>query len=385
MKYKNIDKLKYDLRDIDKEIINLKTYFNQTDEQPLKVIGLLNSYYDLLKNYLIFIGPKSDYEKKLIDYKSIEYISNPNYEENTIISFFKDFISSNHNKKLIPNQSTECNEKKSIYSIEEEKEKSFKRQLYKIQEEIRKTFKYNYQYTNKYTQDHIDGKEIWESFSDLSSRKRDLLFYGLNEDQLPSFQCIENLLEQEIKMQADQEIINSWAKTISTNLFQKILANFEENRKTINSATFKNLLIENFSKYKNVIQKVSLNKLLGIKNKIIKDIDKMDQQSLHKQRIEKQKTNEGYIYIFSNKSFKDLIKIGSTMRDPIIRAKELSDTSVPFPYQVEYKILTINCEILEKIIHQKLSSKRVDLEREFFNCNIEEAIQVINETVELGR
>jgi len=385
MKYKDIDKLKYDLRDIDKEIINLKNYYNQTDEQPLKVIRLLNSYYDLLKNYLIFIGPKSDYEKKLIDYKSIEYVSNPNYEENTIISFFKDFISNSHNQKLIPNQSTECNEKKSIYSIEEEKEKSFKRQLYKIQEEIRKTFKYSYQYTNKYTQDNIHNIELWESLSNLSSRKRDLLFYRLNEDQLPSFQFIENLLEQEIKIQADQKIMNSWVKTISTNLFQKIITDFEENKKIINSVHFKNILIENFSKYKNVLQKISLNKLLGIKNKIIKYIDKMDQQSLYKQRIEKQKTNEGYIYIFSNKSFKDLIKIGSTMRDPIIRAKELSDTSVPFPYQVEYKILTINCEILEKIIHQKLSSKRVDLEREFFNCSIEEAVQVINETVELGR
>ena len=39
------------------------------------------------------------------------------------------------------------------------------------------------------------------------------------------------------------------------------------------------------------------------------------------------------------------------MKDPRVRAHELTGTGVPFPYEVEFKILTKNCEILEKKVH----------------------------------
>ena len=69
------------------------------------------------------------------------------------------------------------------------------------------------------------------------------------------------------------------------------------------------------------------------------------------------------------------------MRDPTIRAQELSNTSVPYPYEVKFKILTKNCEILEKKVHNILSNKVVDLEREFFNCDLSEAISIIEKAV----
>ena len=99
-------------------------------------------------------------------------------------------------------------------------------------------------------------------------------------------------------------------------------------------------------------------------------------------RIKKHETTKGYIYILTNKSFPDFIKIGSTMRDPRIRANELTGTGVPFPYEVEYKIATKNCEILEKKVHTILEKKRVDIEREFFKCSVDEAKKIINEVVE---
>ena len=98
-------------------------------------------------------------------------------------------------------------------------------------------------------------------------------------------------------------------------------------------------------------------------------------------RIKKHETTKGYIYILTNKSFPDFIKIGSTMRDPRIRANELTGTGVPFPYEVKYKIATKNCEILEKKVHTILEKKRVDLEREFFKCSVDEAKKIINEVV----
>ena len=101
-------------------------------------------------------------------------------------------------------------------------------------------------------------------------------------------------------------------------------------------------------------------------------------------RIKKHETTDGYIYILSNKAFPNYIKIGSTMKDPRIRAHELTGTGVPFPYEVKFKILTKNCEILEKKVHTILDKKRVDLEREFFECSIEEAKKIIENVVKIG-
>jgi len=101
-------------------------------------------------------------------------------------------------------------------------------------------------------------------------------------------------------------------------------------------------------------------------------------------RIKKHETTDGYIYILANKAFPNYIKIGSTMKDPRIRAHELTGTGVPFPYEVKFKILTKNCEILEKKVHTILDKKRVDLEREFFECSIEEAKKIIENVVKTG-
>ena len=102
-------------------------------------------------------------------------------------------------------------------------------------------------------------------------------------------------------------------------------------------------------------------------------------------RIKKHETTDGYIYILTNKAFPNYIKIGSTMKDPRIRAHELTGTGVPFPYEVKFKILTKNCEILEKEVHSILDKKRVDLEREFFECSVEEAQKTIERVVNKGK
>ena len=73
------------------------------------------------------------------------------------------------------------------------------------------------------------------------------------------------------------------------------------------------------------------------------------------------------------------------MKDPRIRAHELTGTGVPFPYEVKFKIMTKNCEILEKEVHSILDKKRVDLEREFFECSVEEAQKTIERVVNKGK
>lgn len=45
--------------------------------------------------------------------------------------------------------------------------------------------------------------------------------------------------------------------------------------------------------------------------------------------------NPGYVYIISNESFPDLLKIGFTKNSPHYRAQELYTTGLPKPFIVE--------------------------------------------------
>ena len=49
--------------------------------------------------------------------------------------------------------------------------------------------------------------------------------------------------------------------------------------------------------------------------------------------------SEGYIYILSNPTFKELYKVGKTSRDPYERAEELSSaTGIPTPFKELWKL-----------------------------------------------
>lgn len=90
---------------------------------------------------------------------------------------------------------------------------------------------------------------------------------------------------------------------------------------------------------------------------------------------------DGFIYIMSNESFGDLIKIGSSKSDPrSFRAMELSSSSgVPTPFKVEYYAFVENYKIVEKKIHSLLKYDRKNPKREFFNIDIQKAITIIQE------
>lgn len=85
----------------------------------------------------------------------------------------------------------------------------------------------------------------------------------------------------------------------------------------------------------------------------------------------------GYVYILTNSSMPNLIKIGKTARDSRERAKELSKTSVPTPFKVAFEIFSINYNELEKNIHDELSDFRVSSNREFFTYPLDKAILLL--------
>lgn len=88
-------------------------------------------------------------------------------------------------------------------------------------------------------------------------------------------------------------------------------------------------------------------------------------------------TRSGYVYIISNiGSFgKRIFKVGMTRRiDPMERIYELGDASVPFGFDVHSMIWSEDAPGLERALHQRLDSCRVNkvnYRREFFACDVQ--------------
>jgi len=84
----------------------------------------------------------------------------------------------------------------------------------------------------------------------------------------------------------------------------------------------------------------------------------------------------GYIYVLSNPSFKDCIKIGRSRHGAKARAKQLG-TSTPSDFFIEFEIYTMGASYIEAEVHKLLDEYRVDQSKEFFNCPISYAINQI--------
>jgi hypothetical protein len=88
--------------------------------------------------------------------------------------------------------------------------------------------------------------------------------------------------------------------------------------------------------------------------------------------------SKGYVYILVNPAFTGFVKIGKTIKDPEIRAKELScGTGIPAPFSVVWDILVDNCDEVERLIHRELSSYRARNDREFFSLSPKQAISAV--------
>ena len=79
------------------------------------------------------------------------------------------------------------------------------------------------------------------------------------------------------------------------------------------------------------------------------------------------------VYIASNTSFPDLLKIGMTTRTAEEHIKSLSNTSVPTPFMLEAAIETFDGLVVQQLAHKILAKHRVTPSREFFKCTVEEA------------
>lgn len=83
-----------------------------------------------------------------------------------------------------------------------------------------------------------------------------------------------------------------------------------------------------------------------------------------------------FVYILTNQSMPDTIKIGIT--DNLERRmRELDNTSTPLPFECYYAVEVQDAKVIEKKIHEGLDDKRVRQNREFFNTSPEQAKAIL--------
>ncbi len=112
---------------------------------------------------------------------------------------------------------------------------------------------------------------------------------------------------------------------------------------------------------------------------------KYEEAKAEKERVKSQAelTKAGHVYVISNVgSFgEQIFKVGMTRRlEPLDRVKELSDASVPFPFDVHMMISCENAPELETALHRELNKSRinkVNLHKEFFKTDINEIAKYV--------
>lgn len=95
-------------------------------------------------------------------------------------------------------------------------------------------------------------------------------------------------------------------------------------------------------------------------------------------KYRREHNNAGWLYVISSPSLPGLCKVGCTRRlNPTIRVKELSSSSLPYPFRTHGFVFSDNCFELETQMHHYFNDKRVTPDREFFYITPQEAIDVL--------
>jgi hypothetical protein len=89
------------------------------------------------------------------------------------------------------------------------------------------------------------------------------------------------------------------------------------------------------------------------------------------------KTKQGFVYVLSNPSMPNLVKIGVT--DNVKeRIKNLSQrTAIPTPFEVEYECMVEDCYKVEKALQAAFAPYRVNENREFFKIKTAQVTAIL--------
>jgi len=87
----------------------------------------------------------------------------------------------------------------------------------------------------------------------------------------------------------------------------------------------------------------------------------------------------GWVYILTNPSMPNILKIGKTSKHPLERVAELSaPTGIPTPFQLAYYQPCRDINFVEKEMHARFDSKRVRDNREFFLVSLFKAASTLD-------
>lgn len=92
--------------------------------------------------------------------------------------------------------------------------------------------------------------------------------------------------------------------------------------------------------------------------------------------------NPGYVYILSNESLPNVLKIGYTQNSPYQRQSELYTTGLPTPFVVEKFFFVEDACVCEELIHIRLNRSRVNSDREFFKVEVDKATRVVEQAID---
>lgn len=87
---------------------------------------------------------------------------------------------------------------------------------------------------------------------------------------------------------------------------------------------------------------------------------------------------KGFVYILTNQSMPNMVKVGKSIKVPTERAKELDTTGVPTPFEVQYYAFFDDMDAAERGAHNRLSTYHH--RKEFFNTDVPTAIHAIENT-----
>jgi len=108
--------------------------------------------------------------------------------------------------------------------------------------------------------------------------------------------------------------------------------------------------------------------------------DKVTYYTSRKKRNNIKGEGKEWVYVLSNETMPNVLKIGYTKNTPEERAKQLSNsTGVAIPFKVEWAYKCHNGEQLEYEVHKKLEEYRINHKREFFEVELDFAKKIIEE------
>lgn len=90
----------------------------------------------------------------------------------------------------------------------------------------------------------------------------------------------------------------------------------------------------------------------------------------------------GWVYIASNESLPNMVKIGYTDQDPSLRMESLSSTGLPTPFKLLYEALVDSPYEAEQYLHKAFSGDRVTRDREFFRVSVRQIVETLREYLE---